>query len=910
MQLHALWAKIGDGCYPDFYHPVACHLSDVAAVALQLLEDVIHPALRRRLASWLGLPEDAVCRWLAFWIGAHDIGKISPCFQDQDRSQKARLALTAEGFTFDYLKNVPHGVLSAAILRRLLAEPFQWPAIHARLARRIAVAVGGHHGTFNSANSDEALGDEKWWQARRESLLALAREVGILELAPPQVTDCDHAFFLFLAGLTSVADWIGSNRQFFEFAIPKIKLSTYSAHATIQAQKALLELGWLGWKSERSPRSFRNLFPAIVNPRRLQTLVEASAARFDSPRLALIEAPMGEGKTEAALFLADHWIHAHEHQGLYFALPTQATSNQMFGRIVDFLARRYPEDCVNAQLLHGQALLSERFEKLRRAADQRRQSVRCGDIRETDDHSDAVVAEAWFAQNKKHGLLAPFAVGTIDQSLLAVLQTKHFFVGLFGLAGKVVVLDEVHAYDAYMSVLLVRLVEWLAALGCPVVLLSATLPAEKRRRLLEAYRGPAAPLPTDCPYPRVALVGTGPDAMAEFLHIEADPARARTIALEWHYYDRLADDLGAALKDGGCAAIVCNTVGRAQMVYETLRDRFASPDFEVKLFHARFLIGRRLEIEEDVLSRYGPPEKGAKRPARSVLVATQVVEQSLDLDFDLLVTEVAPVDLVLQRAGRLWRHLRKDPRGSITRPSVWLLRPEADENHVPAFGWSEKIYARFILLRSYLALRESAVAIELPGDIENLIEKVYGTVPLAVPEEDAWQVAMTEAKKEMNLKKKEAEMAAGTFLVTSPRAEDDILLDFSQQLDEDDPDLPKDRQAFTRLAEPSVTLVVLYNNGGRLSLDPEGQLRVNLARKPTLDDARAFLRNSVTIQRKGCVRHYARQKPPTTWKENGLLRFHRVVFVASDGMAIREKDQYPLRVDSEFGVRFLDVQKR
>ena len=183
--------------------------------------------------------------------------------------------------------------------------------------------------------------------------------------------------------------------------------------------------------------------------------------------MLIVEAPMGEGKTEAAWYAAATWDRRGG-QGTYVALPTMATSNQMFERVGKFLEA---DSGGNLMLLHGKAALNDRFEKLRYAA-------------EVYDHDDeknpsAVVAEGWFASNKKHGLLAPYGVGTIDQALLAVLQTKHVFVRLFGLAGKCVILDEVHAYDAYMTTLMERLLRWLAALGCPVVLLARRCPRKR-----------------------------------------------------------------------------------------------------------------------------------------------------------------------------------------------------------------------------------------------------------------------------------------------------------------------------------------------------------------------------------------------------------------------------------------------
>jgi CRISPR-associated endonuclease/helicase Cas3 len=894
-----LWAKLGTKDY-EHRHPVVCHLMDVAAVCLQLWKLVLRDASKRRLANSLALEPDVAGRWLAFWAGAHDIGKVAPCFQAKDRSGAARAALSAEGFDFPAGEDVPHGIISTRILAELLADPAGWPSVPAALARRIAVTVGGHHGVFpQTAEWDSlatgTLGNERWQQARRDILATLAAALRIVSLPAPTSPPGDHhAFFMFLAGLTSVADWIGSHKGLFPSAAGGVDLPAYFGSRTSMARRALDELGWTGWVPTSSEaRTFAALFPTITQPRPLQADVERLAPTFTCPGLVLIEAPMGEGKTEAALFLADHWTHCTGQQGLYFALPTQATSNQMFDRVTHFLTERYPEDRVNLHLLHGQALLSDRYGELRRLADDRRQAMRLTDVRDDDKEPGGVVAEGWFSQNKKQGLLAPFAVGTIDQALLAVLQTKHVFVRLFGLAGKTVILDEVHAYDAYVSTLLERLLEWLAALGCSVVLLSATLPAGKRRRLLTAYSGrPVDPAPVA--YPRVSVVT---NSRVEVKPVEIDSGRRSYVALDWRDPGRLATDLGAALRDGGCAAVICNTVGRAQELYLLLREALRSQGCEVELFHARFPFGWRQKIEEGVLQRYGLPAGNSHRPQKAVLVATQVIEQSLDLDFDLMVTELAPVDLVLQRAGRMHRHRRDRRPVNLARPQLWLLEPEKDEE-VPQFGKSEFVYARYVLLRSYLTLRGQK-GVCLPDELETLVEAVYGESRLPA-ENPAWQAALADSLLRLQQDQKDDCKAADRFRIRSPAFEDDVLEDFCRQLEEDNPDVHPTHQAMTRLAEPTVTLVLLHERAGELFLNPDSTGRVNLGREPSLADAKRLLGNAVTISQRSCVRHFAALDPPAKWQKNSLLRFHRLARLDEGGKT--PAGNFMLRLHPELGV--------
>jgi CRISPR-associated endonuclease/helicase Cas3 len=406
-------------------------------------------------------------------------------------------------------------------------------------------------------------------------------------------------------------------------------------------------LGWLGWTQSFEKKSFKDLFN--LNTRRpLQDAIIDLADTLKEPGIVIIEAPMGEGKTEAALYLADSWGIAPGPRGFYVALPTQATSNQMFGRVKKYLANRYPQELVNYQLLHGHSALSAEFRTLKERGAFVLEGIYADG--ECAAHAMSVMAAEWFT-HRKRGLLAPFGVGTIDQALMAVLQTKHVFVRLFGLAHKTVIIDEVHAYDAYMSKLLERLLEWLAALGSPVVLLSATLPNTRRQALLRAYlrglkdarvQSKAVEVYKRVSYPRICWATA--DEIDE-QQIDVSELNTRTLKIK-HINGRLPESaserfelgqrLQEALREGGCAAVICNTVNRAQQVYLALRPYFTEE--ELDLFHARFLFKDRDEREKRALQKFSKEgeeiefdkddKRKVKRPYRSVLVATQVIEQT------------------------------------------------------------------------------------------------------------------------------------------------------------------------------------------------------------------------------------------------------------------------------------------
>jgi CRISPR-associated endonuclease/helicase Cas3 len=913
---------------------------DVAAVARELWEAVLSPAAKHRLAHSLGLGVHDAGPWVAFLAGLHDLGKCCPAFTLRPgaeslaplyadcRPQPVRVDPRA----------APHGEVTALTLPAVLERRFGIPP---RVARTLAVAVGGHHGVFPSVLRLQELEDattavgEGCWRTAREALVdRLASLLDLPRVAPSRI---DHAAALMLAGLVTAADWIGSIADpFFPYLVEDLAMipaigREYLDRARAQARRALRALRWTGWTPGRHCPTFAAMF-AGRQPRPMQQAAIELAERLSGPGLVLIEAPMGEGKTEAALYLADRWALDVGTRGLYLALPTQATSNQMFGRLRDFLAARYPASVVNLQLLHGHADLHADFEELRR----RDALVPRLTLDGEDEEPAGVVAGTWFTQRKR-GLLAPFGVGTVDQALLAVLRTRHVFVRLYGLSNRVVILDEVHAYDTYMTKLIERLLAWLAALGSPVVVLSATLPRARRDALVRAYvrglRGrdaaadrlpvmrerhePEVPAVPYHPYPRMTWVlnrgGDAPPEVGAQPLAVAQPGRMLTI--RW-LDDRLGPNVGAsdalrtllqaALAEGGCAAVICNTVRRAQEVYRALKPHFPGTASDglpaLDLFHARFLYQERAVREERALARFGPGTE--RRPDRAVLVATQVIEQSLDLDFDLMVTDFAPVDLLLQRAGRLWRHARPRP-ARFRGPELWIWRPERGEDGVPRFpGGDGLIYDEHVLFRSWLALR-GREAVTLPDDIEELVEAVYGDShsPAAVraslsdAERAHWErtlAALTEAQAR-------DEDEAKLRWLPAPEQRVDLWRFTENARAEDEPGFHPAHQALTRLAEPNVLVVFLYGDPHRPALEPGGA-PLNLRQKPNAATTRALLARSVTLTSpRGLVyRLLEADLTPSGWQRSPHLRNARLVVLDAAGQA--EVAGYRVWLDPQVGI--------
>jgi CRISPR-associated endonuclease/helicase Cas3 len=873
-----LWAKTSKDRTAT--HPLICHMIDVAQVALAMWHGVLTESMRAHFSTALGLEEGAAGRLIAFWAGLHDLGKASPAFQRQ--YGPGEQALRSAGLHFERLfvkEKSPHGTISAYVLRDLLQAE---SALAPRLARRIAHAVGGHHGTWPSSNDVQALksvqvGDNGWESVRRD----LVRTLAGLYTPPPaegmgRTRAAENAILTLLSGLTSTADWIGSMEEYFPFACTPLDLADYVQRSAAQAYRALQRLGWTDWQPPAQAASFEGLFRFA--PRPMQQAVIDMASRLGQPGLVIIEAPTGAGKTEAALHLADHWAHTCHQRGLYVAMPTMATSNQMFERVQAVLARRYTEELINVHLLHGQARWRDDVRELRLEI-------------VPEDPRGTVAAMAWFLPRKR-GLLATFGVGTVDQALLSVLQTRHFFVRLFGLSHKTVIFDEVHAYDTYMSTLFQQLLGWLRAVGASVVILSATLPARTRRELLQAYStGQELPLP-EIPYPAITWV-TGDQAGV----VPLPAPESRTIALDWiaPEPESIVKELADRLRDGGCAAVVCNRVRRAQEVYRTIkRAGLVSPD-DLVLFHARFPLGWRDGIEKGVLDRFG---KDGKRPQRAIVVATQVIEQSLDLDFDLMVSDLAPVDLVLQRAGRLHRHARENRPGPLRTPRVLLAAPEVREG-IPDFGADVYVYEPYTLLRSYLALR-GQTQISLPAETAALIESVYGEEELqGLPA--AMATALQRALQQRQQHHDKYVVEAWRKLIPSVQAEN-LLWECNLGLEEDKPELHAALQALTRLTPPSISLVCLHRTAAGLTLNPDGSGPVvNLEQEPGASLTREMALATATVSHPAAVRHFRNEPVPSGWKDHPLLHDHRPA-IFTDGVCRLSESGRILRLDRELGL--------
>lgn len=749
-----LWAKSArknaDGT-AGAWLPVLNHLLDVAACAAEILA-LEPPQTRALFESDLGLEGEQALAWALALVALHDIGKCSPSFQVLSEKERQNVSLPIADARFQTHKPMPHGQVSQALLGWILEE-YGWAE---KISGQLGDAVGCHHGHRDHAPDPKTWesGDGIWMDVQKAVSDLVLAGVGAQAPVTTSIQQLSPAAFMRLAGLTSFADWLGSS-----FPLPSQTdfsahddPAAYFARARERARRTLAEIRWPVFtplREELPP------FPEVFGfqPRPLQTALAQALADINGPALVLVEAPMGEGKTEAAFYAHLQLQRAAGHRGMYVALPTQATGNAMYERFAGFLAAQGRETPPDLQLAHGGTLLSGHFQEVVARTRLRHQGNAAADPAEANGPS--VRAEEWFTQRKR-ALLSEYGVGTVDQALLGVLGVSHQFVRLWGLGNRVVVLDEVHAYDTYTSELIAALVAWLRALGSSVVIMSATLPESGRRALLRAWGVEDAPTAA---YPRLTVAPA--DGEVQTLTIPDHDEEGNVSRPRQHVTLRpLGSEAGeVAAKavdlavDGGCVAVIVNTVGRAQAVQEGVLAELERRGVtartctkgggkdpravSVLLYHARYPADERLQREDRVRKflgkqpyrekKNGEEITGDFRPDRFILIATQVAEQSLDFDADVMLTDLAPADLVLQRAGRLHRHAANAERRHGHDDAVLYVAglDEWPDASMEREFWG-RVYAPALLYRSWVALRRRLEAgLTLPDDLDGLVQEVY-----------------------------------------------------------------------------------------------------------------------------------------------------------------------------------------
>lgn len=795
-----LWGKSRGLSAP---YPLAGHLIDTSALARVLLNEVIPAGLQDALSrqgrrTWSEVESSIVN--LAGW---HDVGKASCGFQNL---VKSACPVELQGLK-DGSRVSGHDQAGAYLAWDRLGD-LGWRTQACQI-------IGGHHGVipaapspmirrFGGATAVDGVESFDGLTSARDELLALVADATgakFVELS------AEAPFAVVSLAVVVLADWLASQEWFLQAQQQRHTVFDpviWYRHAEELARVAVREAGLMS-------APLRRCNPEVLFPFPLSRLQSSIAKQFhpSGAGIMVITAPTGEGKTEAALLAARAFGEATGRSGFFFAMPTTSTADALVGRLSRFIAEANGPEA-HLGLVHSLASMHPSSHR-----------------RNSSDTETAVQASRWLRGGRR-GVLGPFAVGTIDQVLLGGLRVKHSPLRLFGAATKTLIVDEAHTFDPYMRGLLVRVLEWLGALDVPVVVASATLPSLRAGELVDAYRrgtGKAdGPVP-DIPYPGwVAWNANNGEFMGESL-----PAR-----LSWQLrlrveptpdgelLNRIAASAVDACRDGGCVLLVRSTVKEAQRT--AMAVRALDPELEVGLLHARLKVGERRSRAEDLERRFGP---GANRPHRYVLVATQIVEQSLDVDFDTLICDLAPVAQLLQRAGRVHRHEGRQRPQRHAEPVATAFVP----HNTSAPVLRSPIYAEADL-RAAFELLGSERLIEVPGGVKELVEEADR---FSLNGDSAWDKAASDRDVAIDVDT----AAAAAVRIPAP----DRVADLSDLTSVADPDL---LVAGTRLGTGSIRVLPVWETAiGFTSFPKTGEPLP--AEAPTGEDLRRLFDETIAV---------------------------------------------------------------
>lgn len=704
------------------YLPLWMHLCDTAGVMGKLYDERLSAHERKLFTEAIGSSDKA--KQIFELVGLmHDFGKASSIFQATILSNipdyRRFPVQLLKSSSYEHSEKSHHTWLGMLLL---MAQGF---------SENICSVIGAHHGlilngkelrnqkTAASKIDQPCFGLAKLKDEWNQIWMDLAQE--ILNVAgfesPENIPQLDVHLLMLLSGILVEADWIASNEEYFP-------LISVSSDGYVGDYPKRIEEGWQklsfpkAWKN-RSPlktiSDFEKLFG--FDPNDMQSEVLKVCNQIQEPGLMIIEAPMGIGKTEAALTAADIYSAKSGCNGVFFGQPTQATANGLFPRFLTWTQKESDSAQLIVKMMHGGAGFNKDYQELP-----------VGTSRINDDGKQHSIFLHEWMQGRKQGILSDFVIGTVDRAFMSVLKHRHLMLRHAGLAGKVVIIDEVHAYDSYMNVYFDRMLLWLGLYRVPVILLSATLPIKRRKEMIQSYlqgvnRDSKLKLEsiseaTKHSYPAILWTDANQVYSAnQIMSIsEKEVSIEKAEVQDWSEVGtRISQILKTELVDGGCAGVVVNTVGRAQQVAKDLIEAF--PDHEVILVHSRFTASDRALLEKKLIQKVGKKSKPGQRN-RVIVVGTQVIEQSLDIDFDFLITELAPIDLLLQRIGRLHRHIREWRPLGLLKPKCTVI-VGTNNTLDPS---TKRIYEPYIQKKTQEILPER---ISIPNQIPVLVNEVY-----------------------------------------------------------------------------------------------------------------------------------------------------------------------------------------
>lgn len=688
---------------PDKWLPPWIHCIDTYNIISDLVDKRYYS-----LSAICGMDYDTFKKVAQLSALLHDIGKNTPIFQDKIshslihfRSKWEHYGIKISRYSDNDYIELPHAKASECIL---LSNGFH---------PNFASVIGAHHGMpaldigkysipknmtkyyGNSKNTD--FWDSLWKEWIEYSL----NEAGFKSVEDIPVLN--KRTQVLLCGLLILADWIASDICNFPLVDIDIIPTEYDFSRVKNAMENLNLPGI--WEPETdfiSQGEFYNLFG--FKPNEIQKSIMKAVNQSQNMGICILEAPMGTGKTEASLAVASSLAYKHDKHGLFFGLPTQATANSIFSRVLKWAEHQSEDYYHSINLIHKNSAFQPVFANIPKDMSQ---------ISVDDEDGGGLLAPSFFNTRKK-ACLSDFVTGTVDQMLMLALKRKHVMLRHLGFSQKVVIIDECHAYDAYMNCYLDTALAWLGSYEVPVILLSATLPVKRRNELICAYTGKKLDTTENWTKEHAYPLLTWSDNNNVYQDEIPYNSKKRIVNILCKDEEYVLKAIEKVVEDGGCAGIICNTVRKAQHFCEIIS---RMENAHVILYHAQYIIPDRTEKENYIADKVGKNSTAEDRKG-VIVIGTQVLEQSLDIDFDLLVTDICPMDLLLQRIGRMHRHEKHDADRpeSLKQAQCIVMGTEEFEKA------SEKIYHEWPLLQTKRLLPEQ---ITLPDDIERLVNEAY-----------------------------------------------------------------------------------------------------------------------------------------------------------------------------------------
>ena len=828
--------------------PLWMHNLDCAETMVYLVNNWLADSVKESMQI-----EDDTLSATGFLLGyLHDIGKATSYFQalitKEHPTQKDML--NENDLNILDLHRYESGATPHAHAGQwILSSRF----VNKNFDKSFVEIIGSHHGI--PAQSDKNIGNRKinthllnffgdYYQTQNWSNLWNPMTDDALSFAGFNATNeipiLSGRNQILLSGLLIMADWISSNPYYF----PLIEIDSFGENINYQERisyalntKLKFPDRWTSDTFFMDDECFEEKFGFLPNNMQKQFLDIINNA--EHPGVYIIESTMGSGKTEAALAGVDVLSNHFGEDGVFWGMPTQVTSNGMFPRLLQWAEKENEnEDLVHSiRLAHGASQFNTEYQNFAFVGKSNT---------EEDSKENGIVVHPWFEGNKK-ALLADYVIGTVDQFLLSVLKRKHFVLRHLGLVGKIVIIDECHAYDIYMSQYLDQAIKWMGAYGVPVILLSATLPKNRRKELVDAYcksyikcvmNKKFDPIienqlwEENESYPLITWTDGNKINQKEIQNI----ANPKKVSVKKVNYEDLVDTVKTKTQDGGCAVLIFNTVRHAQDIYQKITESSAFDKEKIILYHSQFTFPDRQKKEQEILKYIGKKSNPESRNG-TIVIGTQVLEQSLDYDADVMFSELCPIDLLFQRMGRLHRHERENRPNQLKKPELYIVY---DENDIDK--GSQEVYGEYLLWRTNQLLKSEFI---IPNDISRYVQRVYDENDNLDINERKYQ----KSKQKFINQQEELKAKARAYLLQQPQKANSLacmLINNNNFVDD------QHAEASVRAGNPSIEVLLMkkIDDVSCGSVDPALGLKVPVNIVPSSEEARKIAFQRIRLPQK------------------------------------------------------------